>query len=82
MVSEVRLDTLVWATECSKYCRRNFMGWGQPKRRTALGLDAEVKITSVSFGSALPAEVDATSAAKQYAKLAEVKSWTPTWGCT
>jgi hypothetical protein len=32
-----------------------------------------VKITSVRFGSALPAEVDATSAAKQYAKLAEVK---------
>ena len=40
---------------------------------TALGLGAEVVITSVRFSSALPAEVDATSAAKKSAKLAEVK---------
>jgi hypothetical protein len=38
------------------------MRWGQPKRRTALGLDAEVRITSVRNGSALFAEDDATSA--------------------
>ena len=48
------------------------MGWGHPVRRTALGLGAEVKITSVSFGSALPAEVDATSAGSNRGELPEV----------
>jgi hypothetical protein len=32
------------------------MRWGHPPRRTPLSLGAEVKITSVRFGSALPAE--------------------------
>ncbi len=51
---------------------RRCMRWGQPTRRTALGLGAEVKITSVSFGSALPAEVDATANRKKTAKVASV----------
>jgi hypothetical protein len=50
----------------------NSHGWGQPKRRTALGLGAEVKITSVSFGSALPAEDDATDVAKKMSQVALV----------
>jgi hypothetical protein len=51
---------------------RKCMRWGQPLRRTALGLGAEVKITSVRNGSALPAEVDATSASFADCKLHSV----------
>jgi hypothetical protein len=45
---------------------------GAPKRQTAIGLGAEVKITSVRFGSALFAEADATADRKKTAKLASV----------
>jgi hypothetical protein len=46
--------------------------WGRPKRRTALVLGADVKLTSVRFGSALPAEVDASASTNKTWKLTAV----------
>jgi hypothetical protein len=48
------------------------MGGGKPKRRTALGLGAEVRFTSVRYDSVLPAEDDATSLISQVVELKEV----------
>jgi len=57
---------------CDHFTFAKAHGWGQPTRRTALGLGAEVKITSVSFGSALPAEDDATASTDRCSKLLSV----------